>query len=543
MDRFDADGSSAAADVESSHTALLTLHELAGAYDDVGEIPDSARAAIGDALSTLADAPENEASVGLKLDTLVALARADFPDYERSEAAYVQLAAAIGSSHGLDADQVLSDAKAVGKADEAISGTATGAALPHHATAFVGQNVCEIAEVTVDGISAVWVFSEFETDAPFAGVADWVRPESWPKRGPAMFKGMDIVGGGPTEIRGGEHTDHWHAVYLEDVQLFERLKTLLHCDYFLDAARTAGVTYKLDFSVHHRLTVDRGYLLVEDLGAVRRVKALKIVSFANAGWNEVAKLVCPFWTDFVRGAAEGGTATTPHTPGSEAQPPSGPGRNGTLAELWAAWIDFMGDAAAGYASLAGDTTTRMLDDGYARQDLAGDAAAYWSRIAQDWAKAWAYGADMMSAMADKGMVAPQPPGAGDDGGSRFPPFVPPVASPAAASSAASAGVAPRRARAATSPGVVESVMVPVAGLAYGQTVTCSDLVGIEAGGPAIHSNSIAVTVVEIAPQQHAARLAADVSGVAAGLYTGEIVLDNGRRAPVTLYVSQALMAP
>lgn len=556
MDRSDPDDSSAGSAVEPTHTALLTLHELAGTYDGVGEIPSLGRPGVAEALSTLAVAPVHEASVGLKLDTLVALARAGFPDYERTEQAYLQLGEAIGVAHGVDADQVLSDAKAVALGDAAIAETATGTALPHHATAFVGQDVCDIREVTVDGIPAVWIFSEFETDAPFVGVADWVRPESWPKRGPAMFKGMHVVGDQPTEIAGHGYTDHWHGVYLEDVQLVERLKTLLHCDYYENAAEAAGVTYRLDFSVGHKLTVDRGFLLVEDLGPVRRVKALKIVAFTDTKWNEVAKLVCPFWTDFVRQAAEGGTSSSPRGPGAEPAP-TGEGEGGGggsriddrgLTDLWAAWIDFVGEAAKAYAALAGDATGKMLAGSYGRQDLVDDGTAYWRQLAKDWAQAWGYGAEMMTAMAKEGLVTPRPPGAEDETGSRFPPFVPPAgAGPSAAVSPAGAPTAAAVGAPSVGPravgGTVESVTVPIPGLAPGSSVSCTDLTGIEAGAPVIPSAAITVSVVEIAPPQRAARLSVDVSGAAPGLYTGEILVDAGGRIPVAFYVSRARMAP
>ena len=66
------------------------------------------------------------------------------------------------------------------------------------------------------------------------------------------------------------------------------------------------MTYDLKDSVDDEIDVDRGFLLVTDAGRVRRVQVLKIVSFTTDWWDLVARLVCPFWTDWVRFAVRGG---------------------------------------------------------------------------------------------------------------------------------------------------------------------------------------------------------------------------------------------
>jgi|GEM_PF-1250521 len=538
MDRLDSGDAFDSVEVEPTHTALLSLHEVAGTYEDLGHVPGFDRTPVGEALTTLAAAPPEEATLGLKLDTLVALARADLPGYEGNETQYEALAMAIGADHGVDAEQVLSDVKAVAQVT-AIGDTETGAKLPHHATAFVGEQVCQVNSVTVDGKPAVWIFSEFETDAGFAGVADWVRPDNWPKRGAAMFKGMAPVGGAITPIRGGGHADHWHAVYLEDVQLLDRLKTVLHCDYFMDAGQVAGMTYDLTFSVANQLNVDRGFLLAEDLGPVRRVKALKIVGFTDETWNEVAKLVCPFWTDFVRQAAEGGAKTTPGRPGPRPPEPSpgDPPPGGSVGESWKAWIEFFADATKDYSEMAWDVTGRMVGGSYGAKDLVGDGTAYWSKLAKDWARAWAYGSEMLEAMARDGLVTPRPPGAEDETGSRFPKF-----DTVTAAGATAAGAGATRAGAARAGSVtprVETVTIPVDGLTANQTATCSDLSPIEADRPRIPATATKVTVVAIDPPQFGVRVATDVTGFGAGLYTGDVTLDTGQIVPVRLYVSNA----
>ena len=77
------------------------------------------------------------------------------------------------------------------------------------------------------------------------------------------------------------------------------------------------------------IDVDRGFLLVNDAGPVRRVKALKMVGFTDDVWDDVAAMVCPFWTSWVRSAVEGGSteyaaATDAHPTGRRrSSPPAG----------------------------------------------------------------------------------------------------------------------------------------------------------------------------------------------------------------------------
>jgi hypothetical protein len=226
----------------------------------------------------VADAPETEVSMGARLDVLHALAAADFPRFESNADDYTRLAQSIAGPNNVDAQTLLDDIKASAGGDTAFAATSTGQALPHSAAAFVGQDLCHTARVTVDGKPATWIFSEFETDASFEDLAEWVNPASWAKRGPMLFKKMELVGGAPTSMSGIDARQHWHAEFLEEVQLVDRLKTILHCDYFSQTDQAVGTTYDLTFSVDHQITVDRGFLLATDVGnGKRRVKVLKIV--------------------------------------------------------------------------------------------------------------------------------------------------------------------------------------------------------------------------------------------------------------------------
>ncbi len=207
-------------DAEARHHALLSLHALAGAFGDLDPklFPGFTSASPGTALQTLAGAPEQEIPISARLAVLFNLARAGLPHYESYEAEYRRLAESVAQTRGLDVDQLLIDVKESARGTP-FPRTSSGQALPHHETAFIGENVCTVRRVKVGGLNATWVFSEFETDAPFDRVTDWVDPRNWPERGPLLFKRMDIVGAaGPTDInRPGDvrplGDEHWHGVF------------------------------------------------------------------------------------------------------------------------------------------------------------------------------------------------------------------------------------------------------------------------------------------------------------------------------------------
>ena len=109
-----------------------------------------------------------------------------------------------------------------------------------------------------------------------------------------------------------------HSNYLEVVEIGgHRLETELRCD-FKSAPKWAATSYDLDRSIGDMLQVDRGYLMVADVGGRRHVKALKVVGFTNTLLNTVATDVCPEWSTWVQRAtavtavqAAGGINPTP----------------------------------------------------------------------------------------------------------------------------------------------------------------------------------------------------------------------------------------
>jgi hypothetical protein len=513
-------------DAEARHHALLGLHALSGAFGplDPKLLPGFRASSPGNALRVVAEAPVEEVTISARLAVLFDLMRAGLPEYESYEEEYRLLAQSVAETRRLDRDRLLSDLKE-SASGVAFGRTPSGQSLPHHETAFIGQNVCTTARVKVGGLNATWIFSEFETDAPFDGVAGWVDPRNWPERGPMMFKRMEIVGARapvniqPTGDVGPLGDEHWHGVFHEEVQLVTRVNTLLHCDYWRDGSRAAGMTYELNLSLDDEIDVDRGFLLVNNVGPVRRVKALKMVGFTTDVWDRVAAMVCPYWTDWIRGAVEGGGTSSPRPPTHT--PPDGTGsRPSPLGEGLEAWVKFFGDSARTYLDLFEDVTSRLSSSRYSPSDFVADGTRYWSQIAKDWARAWTYGLEMLDEVGREGL----------DAG-----FTPPGADREAARGAATALTT------AAGPMEIEGTILPVEGLTAADRPVCSDLVSIEAGGVTIPSTEVVVTVQMLEGGPHGVLLRTTNTSVPAGLYVGTLKNPEGQTlAPVQLYVSRAI---
>ena len=174
---------------------------------------------------------------------------------------------------------------------------------------------CAAVPVDVEGKQAVWIFTEFETAESLKTLRDWLIPDHWPRWGGEMFKEMRPLGSlglRPTRT-GAKQT---HSNYLEVVEIGgHRLETELRCD-FKSAEKWAATSYDLNRSIGDMLQVDRGYLMVADVGGRRHVKALKVVGFTNTLLNTVATDVCPEWSTWVQRATmvERGAGGRRHQP-------------------------------------------------------------------------------------------------------------------------------------------------------------------------------------------------------------------------------------
>ena len=514
----------------ASHHALLALHRAAGGTAPL--TPGMSALGMGAALEAVAAATGDEVTVSARLDVLGALAAADFPGYDEHETAYLALAATVGGDR-VSADQVLTDMKTAAQDPGLFGSTSTAAALPHETTAFFMADACRVHGVVVDGRPATWIFSEFETDAPFESVAEWVNPVNWPQRSPQMFKLMDSVGGAPTAVPAPPGVVQWHGIFHEQVQLVDRLDTLLHCDYYEDAGRFAAMSYDLTFSVANQLDVDRGFLLAVELGRSRHVKALKIVGFTEPEWNEVATWVCPVWTDFVRGAVRGGTTSIPRPP-SDRPTPDTPGNSGGGAPMGDGvdpaaavqeWIGFLGETMGEYADLAIDWASAMTGGEYGPQHLVRDGARLWSQLARDWSRAWVKTMSMMDALAESGVDVSALVPATSGGPGPAPTRVPHIEDlvDAAASQ-------------------IEGTTLPMPGLDLRAPVAVGDLVRIGGSRPVISGSNVSVRMTPLTEDTPGVHLEVDASAVAPGVYVSEALVGapgEQVKRPVQLYVSRA----
>lgn len=280
------------------------------------------------------------------------------------------------------------------------------------------------------------------------------------------------------------------------------------------------MTYDLTLSLDDQIDVDRGFLLVNDVGPVRRVKALKIVGFKDAMWDAVASLVCPFWTDWVRAAVEGGSSSSP-----AAQRPR-PARAEDGASTCEEWIDFMSDSARAYSKVFAGMRDRATSTDLSAGSLVEDQNRLFSLLAKDWAQAWSFGMDTMRGVASGGVTAASPP------------------SPPPRADAAADGPMPAAARSVRpDEDGVESTTVPVDDLTMQDSPTVSDLVSIESGAARIAAAAIQTSVDPLGGGGLGVRLWVPATNLSPGLYVGTVTARSGASpVPVQLYISRSTEA-
>ena len=336
--------------IEPHYRALIALHSLSPDFRAEREkLPEEYRGRdIGADRRSVAEASPEQIPVSERLAVLYDLAKADYPGWADHEDAYLALADTAvqfrvrrTEGEGFAPADLLAEIKAAADAREPLSARPRAAEdFVHHEVAFIGRDVCTIQRVRVGGIRAVWIYSEFETDASFDSIATWLDPHHWPDLSSSFFRRMDPIGPldvlAPTTPLSGD--PHWQGVFHEEVQLVERLNTVLRCDYWRDGAASAATTYDLELSPDHQIDVDSGYLLVTHAGGRRRVQVLKIVSFTQNWWDFIALFVCPFWTEWIRGAVRDGSNTTVVDPPT-LTPDSG---SSPVAEAVEQWIEYFG---------------------------------------------------------------------------------------------------------------------------------------------------------------------------------------------------------
>lgn len=485
------------------------------------------------ARSLQAVAAQEKLRKGTKVDALAKLARQGFPSIDTNRDAYDALARSIAPD--LHPGATLRDFAKLGESPDAFGQTATGQSLKFHDYAFAGSDcICTAVPVTVEGKRAAWIYSEFDTDSTFETCLNWMHPAEWPVNSSLLFKGMLKADGTEAAVadvepvRGTAVGDvAWYAQYLEVVQLFERVRTQLRFDH-QQRDKYAAMSYVLDPAPpspdksDRKITVDRGFLSVNDLGPVRHVKVLKIVGFTEDRFTDEALTVCPWWTDFVKGAVEGSTIAYC------AQ---------DLDDSVDQYADFANHAFAENLELGTAWARASVQRDYSVEDLVNDSAAVWLKLAKDWTEAWGHGLAVAESLAARSDLV-----AGDTASlarNLRAAVVPEVAS-------ISGSVRP------SGRDHVETISIPITGLTNTTVGSISDLVRADDGqtNTTIPASAIAIAIRTVRPRGGETRseltLRVDTLDHLPGLYCADYTFTgtdgSPHRVPVHFYVSRAVRA-
>jgi len=218
-------------EVEPSYQALIALYARTPDFREAAaKLPESflARSVEAD-LRLVSEAGEDEIPTSARLAVLYELAKAGYPGREEDEGsrdAYRELADSavrfrvLRDQEGeVAGDDLLEEIKAA--ADERVPLSSrprllAGPNFRHSEVAFTGRAACTIERVVVDGIEANWIYSEFLTDAPLDGIADFLDPRRWPDLGPLMFKRMELVGSAEVLplVPPPAGNAHWHGEFV-----------------------------------------------------------------------------------------------------------------------------------------------------------------------------------------------------------------------------------------------------------------------------------------------------------------------------------------
>ena len=172
----------------------------------------------------------------------------------------------------------------------------------------IGANIwnvaCHARQQVIGGEPSLVIDNELFTTEPLNRFYDVVNPLQWPECSlqQAFFRSM-VPQGDDVDIEPPD--SGWRKVIRETVDFslglgFFVYETDLTFTFWDNTAlglpqSSIGCTYELARSVGDRITCDRGFLLVEDVGGdVRRVRTLKEVRFTE--WQPFVDTICPVWS-------------------------------------------------------------------------------------------------------------------------------------------------------------------------------------------------------------------------------------------------------
>jgi hypothetical protein len=167
----------------------------------------------------------------------------------------------------------------------------------------IGMPECATKHKKVGTTPALSISTEAWSTWPASDFTEFANPREWPNCPvqSAFFRSMNTSPRYPGEDPLAAPDEGWRATLRETVDFSfgsgsQSMTTDLDVVYFNSAARV-GCTYDLRESIDGKISVDQGYVLVEDVPvhgrSLRRIRTLKEVHFA-AGDLEPSK-VCPVW--------------------------------------------------------------------------------------------------------------------------------------------------------------------------------------------------------------------------------------------------------
>jgi hypothetical protein len=343
--------------------------------------------------------------------------------------------------------------------------------------------------------------------APLAEVFEAVDPTRWKEYGGGLFKSVTPIGpsaGAPWSP--ADPSDHgpWRRTYLETAELAsEKLTNVLAFDV-TKTDNCIAFTFDLAHSLDGRVEVDRGYFLVTDQGARRRVKALKIIRLADGPESGFSRVLidqaCPLWELWIKkivaaASTVGGSGATGSTTRMD---PADVMR--LLAAVYRhRALEFADRSMRVYGDYAVDVGSHLISGGYGAADAFRDGLRLSWHLTQDlvrlgdygWEVARAIGAETRSPAAGQGLMGLRP---------------------------------------------IENVTWPLPGAAG--PIEAQDLTSISPEATVLQKSRILVT-----PTTHrrgpAARVAIDTTSVPYGMYIGDLIV-GGQAVPFQFYVSQAI---
>jgi hypothetical protein len=160
---------------------------------------------------------------------------------------------------------------------------------------------CDTEVVDVGGTAALSIETHGWSTRPLDDFVQLADPTQWPACAVqhTFFREMTHAPGTPPRVEVTYPGDKWQETLREVVDFsFGRGWALMTTDldvvFFHDNVRV-GCTYDFHDSVDHRISVDQGYILVEDIPQRgRRIRTLKQVHFAMG--DLPPGFVCPIWS-------------------------------------------------------------------------------------------------------------------------------------------------------------------------------------------------------------------------------------------------------